>query len=572
MVLRRDRRPLGQLLKEMGVVTEYEIQEALEIQREKGGTLGEILVDMGVVDEKDLLFALAIQVGMDMVDLDEMEIPDDVIEHVDKTVVETYKIMPIEYQDGRITVAISDPTNLGILDDLRFMLDTELEAVVATEDAIERAIDRYYGEKEAESIESIIASVDEASSIELVEGKDVLDFEKLEKDVHSKPIVRLLNLILFQAINDRASDIHLEPFEDRFRVRYRVDGVLYEMMPPPLHLAPALISRVKVMANLDITETRVPQDGRIELNIAGRPIDLRVSTLPTAFGESVVMRVLDRANVNLELDMLGLRPDEIENIKALIDRPHGIILVTGPTGSGKTTTLYSALNYANSPEIKILTAEDPVEYDLEGIIQVQVNEEIGVTFAKLLRSYLRQDPDKILVGEIRDLETAEIAIQASLTGHVVFSTLHTNDAPSAITRMLDLGVEPFLMAATLEAIIAQRLVRRICLNCRTEYEPSEEELIELEMRPEETEGRTFYYGRGCEECNGTGYKGRTGIFEIMLITEEIRKLILSEASTDTIRQIARKGGMKTLRDSGLLAIYDGITTIEEVVRETILTA
>jgi type IV pilus assembly protein PilB len=555
----------------MGVVTEYEIQEALQVQQEKGGTLGEILVEMGFIDEKDLLFALAIQAGMDMVDLDEMEIPDDVIERVDKTVAETYKIMPIEYKDGKMTVAISDPTNLGVLDDLRFMLDAELEAVVATEDAIERAIARYYGGKE-ESIESIIASVDEASDVEVIESKEMMDIEKLEKDVHSKPVVRLLNLILLQAIKDRASDIHLEPFEDRFRVRYRVDGVLYEMMPPPLHLASALISRVKVMSNLNISETRVPQDGRIELNIAGRAIDLRVSTLPTAYGESVVMRVLDRANVNLDLDMLGLRPDEVKIVKSLIDRPHGIILVTGPTGSGKTTTLYSALNYANSPEIKILTAEDPVEYNLEGIVQVQVNEEIDVTFANLLRAYLRQNPDKMLVGEIRDLETGEIAIQASLTGHVVFSTLHTNDAPSAITRLLDLGLEPFLIAATLEAVIAQRLVRRICLNCRSEYKPSEEELLELELTPDAVKGRTFFYGKGCDQCNGTGYKGRLGIFEIMVITEEIRQLILQESSTDMIRDVARKGGMRTLRDSGLLAIFDGLTTIEEVVRETIFTA
>ena len=570
--MKGERRPIGQLLKEMGLVTEFEIQEALQIQREQGGALGEILLEMGVVDEKDILFALAIQSGMEMVDLDDMEIPDEVIEKVDKAIVETYRVMPVEADDSKIVVAISDPANLGVLDDLRFMLDSEVEAVVATEDSIERAIERYYGGKEDESIEGVLAQVDEEAGVELVESRTDMDFEQLERDIHSKPVVRLLNLILLQAIKDKASDIHLEPFEDRFRVRYRVDGVLYEMTPPPLHLAPALISRVKVMANLDIAETRVPQDGRIELNIAGRPIDLRVSTLPTAFGESVVMRVLDRANVNLELDQLGLRPAEIEVVKQLVDRPHGIILVTGPTGSGKTTTLYSALNYANSPEIKILTAEDPVEYDLEGIVQVPVNEEIGVTFASLLRSFLRQDPDKILVGEVRDLETAEIAIQASLTGHVVFSTLHTNDAPSAIIRMLDLGVEPFLLAATLEAVIAQRLVRKICTNCRVEYEPSEEELLELELRPEEVEGKKFYYGRGCEQCNGIGYKGRTAIFEIMLMTEDMRQLVLENPPLDTLRQAAREGGMKTLRDSGLLAIYDGITTIEEVVRETILTA
>ncbi len=569
--MRKDRRPLGQLLKEMGLVTEYEIQEALRVQKEQGGGLGEILMEMGVVDEKDVLFALAIQAGMDMVDLDEMDISEDVIEKVDKTIVETYNVMPIEADDEKVVVAIADPSNLGVLDDLRFMLDCEVEAVVAPEEAIINAMERYYGGKESDSIESILAAVDEEAGVELVEGREVLDFDKLERDVHSKPVVRLLNLILLQAIKDRASDIHLEPFEDRFRVRYRVDGVLYEMTPPPLHLAPALISRVKVMSSLNIAERRIPLDGRIELNIAGRPIDLRVSTLPTAFGESVVMRVLDRANVNLDLEQIGLRPNEIETVKRLIDLPHGIILVTGPTGSGKTTTLYSALNYANSVEIKILTAEDPVEYDLEGIVQVAVNEEIGVTFAKLLRSYLRQDPDKMLVGEIRDLETAEIAIQASLTGHVVFSTLHTNDAPSAITRMIDLGIEPFLLGATLEAIIAQRLVRRICTGCRTEYEPSEEELLELELRPEDVEGRTFYYGRGCDKCNGIGYKGRTAIFEIMLMTEELRQLIMENPPVDTLRAVARKGGMRMLRDSGLLAIYDGITTIEEVVRETILT-
>jgi type IV pilus assembly protein PilB len=344
------------------------------------------------------------------------------------------------------------------------------------------------------------------------------------------------------------------------------------MMPPPAHLALAITSRVKVMAGLNIAETRVPQDGRIELTIGGRPVDLRVSTLPTAFGESVVMRVLDRSNVSLDLEQVGLRPRELDIIKKLIDLPHGIILVTGPTGSGKTTTLYSALNYANSTDIKIITTEDPVEYDLPGIVQVPINDDIGVTFAACLRSILRQDPDKILVGEIRDLETGQIAVQASLTGHVVLSTLHTNDAPSAVTRMLDLGVEPFLLGATLEAVVAQRLVRTICPKCKTEYTPSEEELYELDLSADDIGGKTFYYGQGCENCNGTGYWGRTGIFEIMMLTEELRKLVTSQTSTDHLRQVAKLGGMNTLRDSGLLAIYDGITTIEEVVRETIFTA
>lgn len=568
----RDRRPIGQLLKEMGLVTEYEIQEALAVQNEQGGNLGQILVDMDFVDQKDLLFALAVQSGMDYIDLDEIDIPDEIIDLVDFSVAETYNVIPVSYDGSAVTLALSDPTNVSIFDDLRFMLDSEVSAVVAAPDAVERAFEKYYGDKKAASMESIVASL-EGGDVELLEGRDEIpDLERLEKDAHSKPVVKLLNLILLQAIKDRAADIHLEPFENDFKVRYRVDGVLYEMVPPPAHLALAITSRVKVMAGLNIAETRVPQDGRIELNIGGRPVDMRVSTLPTAFGESVVMRVLDRANVNLDLEEVGLRPNELEAIKRLIDLPHGIILVTGPTGSGKTTTLYSGLNYANSVDIKIITTEDPVEYDLPGIVQVQVNEDIGVTFAGCLRSILRQDPDKILVGEIRDLETGQIAVQASLTGHVVFSTLHTNDAPSAITRMLDLGVEPFLLAATLEAVIAQRLVRKICTKCRVEYTPTEEELYELELTPDDVGGRTFYYGQGCEECNGTGYRGRIGVFEIMMLTEELRKLITQESSTDHIRELAKARGMNTLRDSGLLAIYDGITTIEEVVRETIFTA
>ncbi len=569
----KDRRPIGQLLKEMGLVTEYEIQEALAAQKDQGGSLGQILVDMDFVDEKDLLFALAVQSGMEFMDLDDILIPDEIVDLVDYTIAETYKVIPVAFDGTTVTLALSDPSNVSILDDLRFMLDSEVKGVVATEDAVDRAFEKYYGDKKAGSMESIVASLEGEEDLELLDGRgDIADLERLEKDAHSKPVVKLLNLILLQAIKDRAADIHLEPFENDFKVRYRVDGVLYEMVPPPAHLALAITSRVKVMAGLNIAESRVPQDGRIELNIGGRPVDLRVSTLPTAFGESVVMRVLDRANVNLDLEAIGLRPQDLEAIRKLIDLPHGIILVTGPTGSGKTTTLYSGLNYANSTEIKIITTENPVEYDLPGIVQVQVNEDIGVTFASCLRSILRQDPDKILVGEIRDLETGQIAIQASLTGHVVFSTLHTNDAPSSITRMLDLGVEPFLLAATLEAIVAQRLVRTICTKCKTEYTPSDEELYELELTPDDVGGRTFYYGQGCDNCNGTGYRGRTGVFEIMMLTEELRKLVTAQSSTDHIREVAKARGMHTLRDSGLLAIFDGITTIEEVVRETIFTA
>jgi type IV pilus assembly protein PilB len=397
-----------------------------------------------------------------------------------------------------------------------------------------------------------------------------IDLASLEELANSMPVVKLLNLILLQAIKDKSSDIHFEPFEDEFKVRYRVDGVLYEMMPPPKHLAVAIISRIKVMSLLDISETRLPQDGRIELNISGNPIDLRISTLPTLFGESVVMRVLDRSVISLDLDRIGLREDDTENIRNLLDLPNGIILVTGPTGSGKTTTLYSCLNEANEIDVKLITTEDPVEYDLQGIVQVQINDDIGCTFAACLRSILRQDPDTILVGEIRDIETAQIAIQAALTGHVVLSTLHTNDAPSTVTRMIDMGVEKFMIAATIQGVIAQRLVRTICVECKAEYTPDMEELASIGMTPDDMGGKTFCYGKGCENCNNTGYRGRTALFEMLIMTDAIRDLILGEGITSTIREQATKEGMRTLRQSGLLKIYEGLTTIEEVVRETIV--
>jgi type IV pilus assembly protein PilB len=374
---------------------------------------------------------------------------------------------------------------------------------------------------------------------------------------------------LLQAIRDKASDIHFEPFEDDFKMRYRIDGVLYEMVPPPRHIALAVASRIKVMANLDIAERRVPQDGRIELTVGGKPVDLRISVLPTMFGESVVMRVLDRTQVELDITKVGLRDDEQKTVDELTHLANGIVIVTGPTGCGKTTTLYSALSAINTVDVKIITTEDPVEYDIEGLVQVQMNPDIGLTFARCLRHILRQDPDIILVGEIRDLETAQIAIHASLTGHLVFSTLHTNDAPTAITRLLDLGLEPYLVTATLEAVVAQRLVRRICTNCRAEFEPTEEMLWELQLTPEEVRGRTFFFGRGCELCNNTGYKGRTGLFEIMRIDDTLRDLIMRGASTNVIRDEARKRGMRALRDAGLMGVYDGMTTIEEVIRATV---
>lgn len=561
-------KPLGQILKNLGFVKEFDIQENLRMQKEKGGALGQLLLQNGLITEDNLNQALAQQRGMDFIDLEKEEIPPEVIDLVDATTVETFMIMPVRYDGTTLTVAIARPDNLNVLDDLRFTLPkvTNFEAAVASEESIKAAFQRYYQDKGA-GVNELFGEVGE------VEGKmrESIDTGQVEQDVNAGPVVKLLNMILVQAIRDRGSDIHLEPFEHEFKVRYRVDGVLYEMMPPPVHLARAVISRVKVMANLDIAETRLPQDGRIELNIGGNPVDLRVSTLPTMFGESVVMRILDRQNLALDLEKLGLRPEELTIFRQLAEKPNGIILVTGPTGSGKTTTLYSALHEANSTDVKIITTEDPVEYDLEGIVQVQINEEIGTTFAACLRSILRQDPDKILVGEIRDLETAQIAVEASLTGHIVFSTLHTNDAPSAVTRMVDLGLEPFLLTATVEGIVAQRLARRICVDCKEPYDPADEELYELELTRSDTQGREFFYGKGCKKCNGTGYRGRIALFEMMIMNDRLRNMIMDHASTADLRNGAKEDGMRTLRDSGLLHIYDGVTTIEEIVKETIAT-
>jgi len=568
----RPRKTLGEILREKGWATDEQIEECAQAAREEGGVLGGLLVARGHITEQQLVHALAEQAGMEVIDLDALQIPPDIVDRVSLSIAEVYRIMPVKFEDGVLTVAMADPLHVQALDDLRFMLNCEVEGVVASEAAVERAISKYYA-GQRESVEQLIRDIEESREeltydIQYGQQSTSIDIEQLQEMANSMPVVKLLNLILLQAIKDQSSDIHFEPFEDEFKVRYRVDGVLYEMMPPPRHLALAITSRIKVMSNLDIAETRLPQDGRIELNMGGNPVDLRISTLPCLHGESVVMRVLDRSVVSLDLDRLGLREDEVKVAKSLIDKPHGIILCTGPTGSGKTTTLYSMLNYANDVGIKIITTEDPVEYDLEGIMQCQINEEIGVTFAKCLRSILRQDPDKILVGEIRDLETAQIAIQASLTGHIVLSTLHTNDAPTTITRLVDLGVPPFLICATLEAVIAQRLVRTICTHCKTQYEPSAESLASIGLTPDDLGGKNFCYGKGCQHCNNTGYRGRIAIFEILIMSDTIRELVMKNESANTLRAVARQEGMRTLRESGLLHIYDGITTIEEVVRET----
>jgi len=455
-------------------------------------------------------------------------------------------------------------------DDLSTLTGFRVVARMTDSEALESALAKYYeGEEEKEAINELIDEIQQDSYLAEFEGRNQsIDLDELKELSESNPVKKLLNLVLLQAIRDKSSDIHFEPFENEYKMRYRIDGVLYEMVPPPKYIAAALSSRIKVMADLDIAERRLPQDGRISLTVQGKPVDLRVSVLPTMFGESVVLRVLDRSQLQLDLEKLGLRQYELKLFRQLIDKPNGIIIVTGPTGCGKTTTLYSALTELNNIETKVITTEDPIEYDLDGVIQVQMRPGIGLTFARCLRSILRQDPDIILVGEIRDLETAEISAQASLTGHIVFTTLHTNDAPSSIARLLDLGVEPFLMTATLEGIVGQRLVRKICEHCKTPYEPTDLQLAEVGLTPEEIHEKKFYYGRGCSRCNNTGYRGRTGIFELMAFTDEIRELIMNQASTAVLRAAGQKGGMRLLRDNGLEAIYDGITTMDEVVKET----
>jgi type IV pilus assembly protein PilB len=443
-----------------------------------------------------------------------------------------------------------------------------VEAVVADELVIDSIIKKHYAKQE--SVVDVVTALAKDDKFKALEGRgDSIDLDAVLEAAEDNQVIKLLNLVLLQAIKDKASDIHFEPFENEFKMRYRIDGILYEMVPPPKHLGPAITSRIKVMSNLDIAERRLPQDGRIELQVGGHPVDLRVAVLPTMHGESVVMRLLDRSNVELSIDRLGMREDDMTTFRRLINKPNGIVIVTGPTGSGKTTTLYAALAELNDIETKILTAEDPVEYDIDGLCQCQVNGEVGSTFAKLLRSFLRQDPDIILVGEIRDLETAQIAVQASLTGHLVLSTLHTNDAPSSVVRLLDLGMEAFLLTATIEGVVAQRLVRMICSKCKESYTPSEEELMELALTPDDVRGRRFMRGRGCDHCNKSGYKGRMALFEILTMDDEMRELVMNEASTGTLREYARKKGMRTLREAGLLSIYEGQTTIDEVVRETL---
>ena len=560
-------RRIGQILVDLGYLTEDQLWDILEEQkRSEGEILGQVAIRMGLVNDAQVTEALAEQWGMPVVNLAETTIPAKALELVPQTMADVYKIVPISLKDDVLTVAMADPQNLAALDDLRNMLGVEVRGAISNLKEVEAAIARQYAGRE-ESIEDIINKLEENAPSENIRRKNA---HNLTPDGDEAPIRKLLNMILLMGIKDQASDIHFEPFEDEFRVRIKADGMLYELVPPPRHLANAIVSRIKIMSDLDIAERRLPQDGRIELNVGGHAVDLRVSVLPTLFGEAVVMRVLDRTVVQLDLNKIGMDAGTLTRFRGVLKRPNGIVLVTGPTGSGKTTTLYSALNELNDIETKIITTEDPIEYDIDGLIQVPVNPDIQVTFATVLRAILRHDPDTILVGEIRDFETAEVAIQSALTGHLVFSTLHTNDAPSAITRLRDMGIEPFLITATVEAVLAQRLIRRICTECRTQFEPSDELLMELQLPIEQARKYKFYYGRGCQRCSNSGYKGRGGIYELLEVTDDIRDLVSSNASVDDIREFARGQGMTTLREAGLKLIFDGVTTIDEVVRETVM--
>jgi len=568
-------RTLGRILIKMGVLSRDKVHECLKIQSQRQGKvqIGQIFLELGLVDEGQLQMALAAQRGMGHISLEGIDVPADVVEKVPAQMAKTYHIVPIEYdqEQNELVVALDNPENFRATDDLSTLMGFKVTAKITDAEAIEKMLAKYYETQQDENINELIDEIQGDTFLAEFEGRNQsIDLDELKELSESNPVKKLLNLVLLQAIRDKASDIHFEPFEDEYKMRYRIDGVLYEMVPPPKYIAAALSSRIKVMADLDIAERRLPQDGRISLTVQGNPIDLRVSVLPTMFGESVVLRVLDRSQAKFDLGALGLRPEDHELVRMLIHKPNGIIIVTGPTGCGKTTTLYSALNELNDVETKIITTEDPVEYDVDGLIQVQMKSDIGLTFARCLRSILRQDPDIILVGEIRDLETAQIAAQASLTGHVVFTTLHTNDAPSSVARLLDMGIEPFLITATVEGIVAQRLVRKICENCKTQFEPSETQLMELQLSPDDVKDKQFHYGKGCSKCNGTGYRGRIGIFEIMVFNDEIRDLIMNQASTNILRAAGQKAGMRLLRDNGLAAIYDGITTIDEIVKETMM--
>jgi type IV pilus assembly protein PilB len=567
---------LGELLTKASLITQDQLKEALKLQKETGGKLGETLIKLGFVSEEDITECLSQQFGVPSINLAHFEIDSSVIKLIPADVARKYNILPVNKTGATITIAMADPTNVFAMDDIKFMTGYNVEPVVASELGIKAAIDNYYGTTSSLELKKVMEDLQtqESADLEVLEEEEELDVNALTEGAEEAPVVKLVNLILTDAIKRGASDIHIEPYEKEFRVRFRIDGLLYEIMNPPLKLRDAMTSRMKILAKLDISEKRLPQDGRIKLkmklNEKNKELDFRVSVLPTLFGEKIVMRLLDKDNLRLDMTKLGFEPESLVKFEEAIFKPWGMVLVTGPTGSGKTNTLYSALAKVNSPEVNIMTAEDPVEFNLPGINQVQMKESIGLNFAATLRSFLRQDPNIILVGEIRDFETAEIAIKAALTGHLVLSTLHTNDAPSTINRLMNMGIEPFLVATSVQLIAAQRLVRRVCSNCKEVVEMSTQALLNLGYKKDEAGTFEVFKGRGCDKCNNTGYKGRVGLIEVMEISDDIRDLILSGGTAIDIKKKAAETGMISLRRSGLIKIKEGVTTIDEVVRETVL--
>ncbi len=544
--------------------------DVLDEHNRTGRAVRQIILDMEIMSEDDLLEQMALLMGVRVLDLGRHNLNMDLARKLPSSVARMYNLVPVNMDAVSIELATCDFVPPEVVDELRFVLAMDVEFVVSRERDIKDHLVQFYAEDSDDSVGHMLSELESEleDAGEYGAGTTNLTEEDLSSSANAAPVIRYVNLVLYQAVQDRASDIHFEPFEHEFKIRYRVDGALYEMAPPPKHLALPVISRIKVMSGLDISERRLPQDGRIQLNIAGRPVDFRVSTLPTQFGESVVLRVLDQSAVGLELERLGMPDDVYNNFSEDIMMPNGIILVTGPTGSGKTTTLYAALGRRNEVGVKILTAEEPVEYDIDGIVQINANHRINLTFGSILRAFLRQDPDVILVGEIRDLETAQIAIQASLTGHLVFSTLHTNDSSGAVTRMVDMGLEPFLIASTLQSVMGTRLVRTICKECRTPYAPDDLQIKSLGLTRDVIGSNEFYYGAGCENCHDTGYHGRRGIYEYLKVTDPIRTMITERRPTVVLRDRARELGMRTLREDGIRCILDGFTTIEEIVKYT----
>jgi type IV pilus assembly protein PilB len=567
---------IGEMLLKAGYISQEQLNEALEHQKKNGGKIGYNLVKLGFVREDDITNLLSEQYGVPSINLRHFDIDEGVIKLIPSEVAQKYLVIPVNRTGATLTIAMVDPTNVFAMDDIKFMTGYNVEPVVASEIAIKEAIDQYYGSSHAIELKKVMDEMaeTEAENLEVLEEAEETDIQRLEAASEDAPVVKLVNIIMTDSIKKNASDIHLEPYEKDFRVRFRIDGVLYEIMHPPMKLKDAIISRIKIMAKLDISEKRLPQDGRIKVKMKlggkNKEMDYRVSVLPTLFGEKIVLRLLDKENLMLDMTRLGFEPESLVKFERSILEPYGMVLVTGPTGSGKTNTLYSSINRINTPETNIITAEDPVEFNLHGINQVQMKEQIGLNFATALRAFLRQDPNIILVGEIRDFETAEIAVKAALTGHLVLSTLHTNDAPSTINRLMNMGIEPFLVSTSVNLICAQRLVRRICRECREQLHMPAQALLDVGFDQGEVGAFKLYKGRGCPSCNNTGYRGRVGLYEVMEISDDIRELILAGASSLELKKKAMEEGMISLRKSGLAKVREGVTTIEEVVRETVL--